>query len=178
MPLAPGYGFKTIRANILTMLREGRARANAIAAAHREARAAFWRRHPDGILPYYIYPERGAKDRHRPRDPHRPRARKNPISDLDPVDVNKGLKLFEKFTGSPAGKRQRMIPRPELPDALVCIGDISLIRYVAERDGETFEFEHPFRARSRPLLCVTPDGKLVLALGGAWTFTEDGFVDT
>src|SRR5258708_38336008 len=170
MPLAPGYGFKTIRANINQMLDEGYARKRAIAAAHREAREAFFRRYPDGILPSHIYPERGALNRRRPR------TRKNPIGDLDAGDVNKGLKLYEKFTGRPAD-RKRMIRRPELPDALVCIGDISVIQYVAERDGETFEFRHPFRARSRPLLCVTPDGKLVLALGGAWTFTEDGFVD-
>src|SRR5882762_571391 len=118
MPLTPGYGFKTIRANILLMLREGKERNVSIAAAHRNAREAFFRRHPDGILPYYIYPERGAKDRRRPR------VKTNPIGDLDPHDVNKGLKLYEKFTGR-AADRQQMIRRPELPDALVCIGDIS-----------------------------------------------------
>lgn len=170
MPLASGYGYKTIQSNIHQMLDEGYARNVAIAAAHREAREAFFRRYPDGILPSYIYPERGARDRRAPR------VRSNPATDLSPVDIERGLKLYENFTGRPAD-RQHVIQRPTLPDALVCIGDISLIQYVAERDGKTYEFRHPFRARSRPLLCVTPDGKLVLALGGAWTFTKDGFVD-
>lgn len=172
MPLARGYGFKTIRANIRQMLREGRARNVAIAAAHRSAREAFFKHHPDGILPGYIYPERGAIDRRRSR----PRIRANPAASLDARDVSQGEKLYERFVGRPAD-RASVIRRPELPDALVCIGDISLIQYVAERDGKTYEFRHPFRTRSRPLLCVTPDGKLVLALGGAWTFTQDGFVD-
>jgi hypothetical protein len=161
MSLAPGYSREVIRANIKRLLKR-LPRDTAIAEAHAQAASAWEARYPDRVLPSYIFQH------------HRRRA--NPAGDLDPRDVSKGLKLYEKFTGRPAD-RERVIARPILPDALVCIGKISLIQYVAERDGEVFEFHHPFRARSRPLLCVTPDGKLVLALGGAWTFTEDGFVD-
>lgn len=182
MPFTHGYSRDTIHANIVHLIEEGYARGAAIAAAHREAREAFRKRFPRRELPDYIYPESGVVSA-RQREPFHMRhrrilspVRENPASDLSPVDVQRGRKLYERFTGR-AAEHERMIRRPELPDALTCIGEISVIQYVAERDGKAYEFRHPFRAKSRPLLCVTPDGKMVLALGGAWTFTEDGFVD-
>lgn len=71
----------------------------------------------------------------------------------------------------------RAVLMPKIPNAVACIGVVSVIQYVAERDGKTYEFRHAFKQHSRPHLCVTPDGKLVLMLGGAWVFTKDGFVD-
>src|SRR6266851_5782096 len=103
MPLIRGFKRETIRANINEMISTGHERDEAIAAAHRQAREDYRRRHPRGPLPWWIYQP--------------PRARANPVNDLDAVAVNKGFKLYEQFTGRPADKSS-VIRRPKLPDAL------------------------------------------------------------
>lgn len=166
MKLKPGYSKAAIAANIRALMSGRVPRERAISRAHGLARAAFRRLHARRELPSWIYP-----------DPAQlAGGRSNPDPRLNPFDVQRGMRLFQRFVGR-APDASEIVAKPELPDALVCIGEISVIQYLAERDGKDFEFRHPFKAGSRPLLCVSPDGKLVLALGGAWTFTEDGFVD-
>lgn len=70
------------------------------------------------------------------------------------------------------------IPRPHLPKAMARIGKIFAIEYLAERDGEVYRFRHVFKAKSRPALAVSPDGKIATMLGGAWHFGQDGFEDS
>lgn len=177
MPLAKGYSRKTIYANVNEMIAVGHSPNQALAAAHRAARESYFRAHPDGVLPRWIYPPRGTEARHYYRTAAGWRKLKaNPAVTLDASDVNAGQKLYARFVGRGAD-RSMLIAKPRLPDALVCIGEISVIQYVAERDGEVAEYRHPFKKRSRPKMCVTPDGKMVLMLGGAWRFTQDGYID-
>lgn len=177
MPLHRGYSRRTIKVNVDQMIRENYPVKQALAAAHRSAREDYFRAHPDGVLPPWIYPPRGveAENYTRTRAGWR-KIRANPDVELDAYDVSKGMKLFENFVGRPAD-RSELIPKPEIPDALVCIGEISVIQYVAERDGKEYEFRHPFAERARPKMCVFPDGTMVLMLGGAWRFTQDGYID-
>lgn len=91
------------------------------------------------------------------------------------TDARRARRIFEAFTGR-AVDRAETINLPALPKAVACVGEIVAVEYVAERDGETAIFRHAFK-KSGPLMCVFPDGKKVLMLGGAWKFTEDGYVD-
>lgn len=104
------------------------------------------------------------------------RIQRNPAPRIDAFDAHAAAKLYRRFAGKEPDSSAKT-KKPAIPDALACIGQVSVIQYIAERDGVVNEYRHPFKARSRPHLCISPDGKLVLMLGGAFTFTEDGFVD-
>lgn len=86
--------------------------------------------------------------------------------------------LVTAFTGRmPAADEYESVPMPKIDGALAAIGKIVAIEYLAERDGKVYCFRHKFKVRSRPALAVSQDGSFVTMLGGAWRFTEDGFVD-
>lgn len=87
-------------------------------------------------------------------------------------------RLAERFHGrAPDVDEYQTIAKPKFPDAMACIGQIFAIEYLAERDGKEYRFRHVFKAKSRPQLAVSPDGKIASMLGGAWFFGEDGFED-
>jgi len=91
-------------------------------------------------------------------------------------DVAKAAALAAKFHGRAPTAYQQIKVKP-MPKALACIGAVSVIQYVAERDGKVYEFRHAFKVSARPHLCVTPDGQSVYIIGGLCTFTQDGFED-
>lgn len=157
-------------ANASGLVKSGVPDRMAIKLTHEAAREFYWKAHPNGYLPRWIYPD-PAHGRNPPGG--RRSVRKNPI---DAWDEAAAAKLFRRFNGREANTAAT-VGKPRIPDAMACIGRVTMIQYAAERDGQVNEYRHPFRARSRPHLCVSPDGKLVLMLGGAFTFTEDGFVD-
>lgn len=66
---------------------------------------------------------------------------------------------------------------PDADGAAWALGPCAEIHYIATRDGETVEFNHRFAARSRPLLAVSSDGKMLYLLGGAFSVTDRGIVD-
>ena len=85
-------------------------------------------------------------------------------------------KLYAEFTGNDAAVLG-MVNVPELPKSAACIGTCDGILYTTERDGEIQKYIHKFRSKDKPLFCVAPDGKQLLLVGGAYTFTERGIVD-
>jgi hypothetical protein len=92
-------------------------------------------------------------------------------------EVKNALRLYEDFTGH-AGEVITKIDKPSLPDAVAVIGRVDGIMYTAVRDGITEKYVHEFASNSRPLFCVSPDGKQLIMLGGAYDFTERGIVDS
>jgi hypothetical protein len=66
---------------------------------------------------------------------------------------------------------------PDGDGAAWALGPCTEISYIATRDGETAEYRHKFRQRSRPLLAASPDGEALYLLGGAYSITERGIVD-
>lgn len=105
----------------------------------------------------------------------RRQTRKNPIASAS-RDARDAARFAEAFHGrAPTDEYIAKVPR--LPSALANIGKIHAIEYIAERDGEVHTYRHVFKAASRPYLAVTPDGKQVQMLGGAFEFTDRGFVD-
>lgn len=102
--------------------------------------------------------------------------KKNPVpaSSIE-QQIHDAKRRYTRFTGQRADVEEEI----EIPDfaALVGVGEMDAIEYTTERDGVQERYRHTFNAKSRPLLCVTPDGKIIVALGGAFEFTALGFVD-
>jgi|SRR5208282_2906572 len=93
------------------------------------------------------------------------------------AQIRKAGKLYADFTGH-ADLDIVKAKIPSIPYVLVEIGKIDGLLYTTVRDGVTERYIHRFKAKSRPLFAVSPDGKLLFLLGGAFTFGERGIVDT
>jgi len=91
--------------------------------------------------------------------------------------VQSGKSLFKRFTGHDA-ELAGTIQIPDMPDAVIQIGTVAGIMYDTVRDGVAEKYIHKFHKNSRPLFCVAPDGKMLLLIGGSYSFTERGIVDT
>ena len=56
-------------------------------------------------------------------------------------------------------------------------GHLGSIDYKTTHGRKVALYRHDFAAGSRPLLCVSADGRQLLLLGGRYKFTERGIVD-
>ncbi len=90
--------------------------------------------------------------------------------------VDDAADLYKRFSGHTA-EQIGEIDKPEFPDALICVGTIDFIGYTTTRDSVVEKYIHTFKAKSRPLFCVSPDGKQIVIVGGQYDFTERGIVD-
>jgi hypothetical protein len=113
-------------------------------------------------------------DRRKQRE-HNP-ARKRALDRVPRALLGQAGRLFEDFTGDKSTNVQR-VKKPEIPEVLVAIGTIDGILYSTVRDGEVERYIHKFVAKARPTFAVSPDGKQLFMLGGAYNFTERGIVD-
>lgn len=104
--------------------------------------------------------------------------KKNPrdIGEVRERMLKEAASLYHNFSGHEAEVVGEMA-KPTIPDVLVAIGDCDGILYTTVRDGKTERYIHEFQKRSRPLLASSPDGKMLVLLGGAYDFTERGIVD-
>lgn len=84
--------------------------------------------------------------------------------------------LFENFTGHEASE-SIVIEVPDAPSTLVAIGEVLGIIYATRRDNKIEKYIHKFKAKARPLLGISPDGKQAHLIGGSFEFGERGFVD-
>ena len=92
-------------------------------------------------------------------------------------EILRAQDLYEKFTGHSADEGAR-VKVPALMRVGVAIGDCDGILYTTVRDGVTEKYIHKFRAKDKPLFVVSPDGKQLALVGGHYTFTERGIVDS
>lgn len=92
------------------------------------------------------------------------------------ADVRRAAGLYERFSGHEAEIAGK-VKLPPPPRAAVAVGTLDGVLYTTVRDGVTEKYIHKFRASDKPLLCVTPDGRQILVIGGHYTFTERGIVD-
>lgn len=103
------------------------------------------------------------------------RIKKNPVpASTTSADIARAKKLFKAFAGRDAENMVR-IELPPYPKAGLVFGQCFRIGYVSARDGKPYQ--HDFKESSRPSLIASPDGKLVLIVGGRFTFTDRGIVD-
>ena len=90
--------------------------------------------------------------------------------------VKRGGDLREKFTGHKT-RCGPIVDVPDLPDEVFDMGTLDAVCYTTVRDGRTEKYIHEFAKRDRPRLCVSPDGAQIIIVGGAYDWTERGFVD-
>lgn len=88
----------------------------------------------------------------------------------------KAALLYERFTGHETTKPQIINVDP-LPKAVAVIGECDGVLYTTVRDGVKEKYIHEFKHKDKPLLCIRPDGRQILLIGGAYVFTERGIVD-
>jgi hypothetical protein len=100
---------------------------------------------------------------------------KNPVRPLANAET-RARKLFENFTGMD-GAVIEVINVPALPKAVAIIGELDFVGYTTVRESVTERYKHAFRKQSRPLLCVSHDGKSLYIVGGRYHFTERGIED-
>lgn len=90
--------------------------------------------------------------------------------------MNKARVLYENFTGHSA-ESIGVVDIPPLPEEVAVIGECDAVSYTTVRDGKTEHYIHEFRSSDKPLLCVAPNGRQLLLIGGRYKFTDRGIVD-
>jgi hypothetical protein len=91
-------------------------------------------------------------------------------------DVERAADLYERFSGHDP-EELGTVRVPALPRVAAVIGECDGVLYTTVRDGKTEKYIHEFRKADKPLLCVSPDGRQILLVGGRYRFTEAGIVD-
>lgn len=91
-------------------------------------------------------------------------------------DLERARDLYERFSGHDPEELGR-VRVPALPKVAAVIGECDGVLYTTVRDGVKERYIHEFRKGDKPLLCVSPDGRQILLVGGAYRFTEAGIVD-
>ncbi|WP_374334449.1 hypothetical protein [Leeia sp.] len=107
----------------------------------------------------------------------KPKAKRAPRRNPVPrSSVAQAAKAFTAFTGHQAEVIGKM-EKPVIPDVVWPLGEMIGVSYAAVRDGQREEYYHEFKENCRPLLCVSPDGKQLLVLGGRYKVGETGIND-
>ena len=110
------------------------------------------------------------------RVPPSSRARKRKSPRLLRSDVERAANLYESFSGHDPEMLGRF-KIPSLPKVAMLLGKLDFVGYSTVRDGRAEKYIHKFKASDRPYLAVSPDGKQLLVIGGAFEMTELGIVD-
>ena len=85
------------------------------------------------------------------------------------------VKIYENFRE--AKWREIAVHKLVVPKIVACIGHADNIWYRTTHGRKLALYDHGFVRGSRPLLCVSPDGRQLFLLGGRFKFTERGIVD-
>jgi len=87
-------------------------------------------------------------------------------------NLKKARRLYRRFNETEPSRVDKI--KIKQHDTLVKIGDLTHIGYLAA-DGKNYI--HRFRARNRPVLAVSDDGKALYIVGGKYLFTDRGIED-
>lgn len=90
-------------------------------------------------------------------------------------ELRQAVKLFQRFHGQEPKKIG--MARVQLPRALMRVGPLPYLFYIAPWKGRETLFKHTFARHARPLLCASHDGRALFIVGGGYDFTRDGIVD-
>lgn len=110
------------------------------------------------------------------KQPAKGRSLKRRTNPTQASESASAAELYRKFTGHEPESLGEIELRP-LPKSAACIGTCDGILYTTVRDGVTEKYIHKFKAKDKPLFCVSPDGKQLLLVGGNYEFGERGIVD-
>lgn len=98
------------------------------------------------------------------------------VPKLTRSQLGKAADLYTRFSGHDA-EAIAEIDVPPMPAVGIAIGTVDAIEYTTVRDGEVELYRHDFHKTDRPLFVVSPDGRVLLMVGGDFRFTERGIVD-
>lgn len=89
--------------------------------------------------------------------------------------LSQAVALFESFRE----KRPRKLAtlKVSIPNVVACMGYLQGIDYQTTHKGKVTLYHHDFSDGSRPLLCVSGDGRQLMLLGGHYKWDERGVVD-
>ncbi len=192
--IKPGYSSKIVAENIRALVKAGQPFNQAIRLSYNSARKCYFYRYPQGLLPVRLAMNGNRKAEHYTvtgAPIHR-----NPVDELDipesemasirqdvkkqlsgkGADVRKAASLYTDFTGHDDPQLTKL-KIPSMPKVALEVGLCDGILYTTIRDNKTEKYIHKFKSSSRPLLAASPDGKILLLLGGAFNFTDRGIVD-
>lgn len=196
-----GYSRKVFDANIAGLQRSGVDRNSAIYTAASHARKCYFAAHPAGALPLWLAFPKSARLREHYGPDGKPRmidtaglarVRDNPKA--DPAALAQAKQLYRGFTGTAprtlklldengksipiraARSGDHFTPLRGSVKIGLAIGKVLGIIYSVDATNE--RFKHDFSSKARPTLIVASDGKSVYLRGGAYTFTNRGFVDS
>jgi len=95
------------------------------------------------------------------------------VKNLKP-ELKRAVELYQDFRGDDP----EYIDTVEVHDygVFMVIGYLDFVGYHTVRDGEDERYIHHFKAKSRPLLCCSHDGKQLIILGGEYKFGERGII--
>ena len=90
-------------------------------------------------------------------------------------ELRQAVELYESFRE----KRPQKLGRAtfKLPKVVAVIGHVEGIDYRTTHGKKVTLYHHDFEPGSRPLLCVSSDGRQLMLLGGRYRFTDRGIVD-
>jgi len=108
------------------------------------------------------------------RSSSKPRSGRNPAP-ARAGEAAQAARALEEFTGHPA--KLSRTKAPKVGRAGWVLGKLVEVSYIATRDGETVEYVHRFKRRSRPQLVSSADGSQLYLLGGAYSVTDRGIED-
>jgi hypothetical protein len=90
--------------------------------------------------------------------------------------IRAAMDIYATFRGKQPKKLKRV--DFDVPVAVAVIGHVDYIGYRTTYGDKSELYEHEFAPGSRPLLCVNPDGRQLVLLGGRYAFNKDhGIVD-
>jgi hypothetical protein len=171
-----GFGYKIVQQNITEAISAGLPNSLAVKDSYALARRSFFRKHPGGALPQWLaWPKRYRMREHYDAS-GRPKFSgamlENPR--LPQAEIAEAARRYEGFAERPATQVKRY--EVKLPKAGLAFGRLIQIGYISEYDGKPYR--HTFeKARSRPLLVASHDGKSVVIVGGRYAFTDRGIED-
>ncbi|MHB8414592.1 MAG: hypothetical protein ACYDDA_03805 [Acidiferrobacteraceae bacterium] len=91
-------------------------------------------------------------------------------------EMARAAKLYRSFRERVPDRIKR-VGVPPLPRIAVDIGRVEYVGYRTTHGKKLTLYQHDFAPASRPLLCVSPDGRQILLIGGRYVFTDRGIVD-
>ena len=108
--------------------------------------------------------------------------RKNPVGKLQGGErlelIRQAARLYHDFSGHVGEMEIHKVKIPNIPKTVAVFGELDAIEYTTVRDGKTELYRHEFGYKSKPLFCVSPDGKQILIVGGRYKVNDRGIVDT
>ena len=90
-------------------------------------------------------------------------------------ELSQAVTLFKSFREKNPVKLAKL--RVTLPKVVACMGHVEAIEYRTTHGRKVTLYKHPFAAGSRPLLCVSANGRQLMLLGGRYKWTDRGIVD-